>query len=203
MSDAMVLDKGLLCQHYLEHVYETVNVKESLHSSKRNDIFETYGEILYASVEKLLKMVDWSEEDVFVDYGSGMGKIVTQVFLRSPVKEAIGIELLPELHEIAAAVSLKMAKELSDFYENGRKLTFVLGDFLQTTFPHATVAVVCAPCFPQPVLNALGRVLDETASIHTVFTLRPIATLKRLTFKRAVRVEGSWDTSLCYVYKAK
>ncbi|MDR3478675.1 MAG: hypothetical protein P4M14_11665 [Gammaproteobacteria bacterium] len=202
MSDISAEEKDLLCQHYLNRLYQGTKGHQSPELIKQASISETYGEILFPSIDKLLSMVMLTDQDVFVDYGSGIGKITAQVFLKTAVKEAIGIELLPALHEQAEAAGKRLLQELPGFYENGRKLTFILGDFLKTPLPNATVAVVCAPCFPQVILNALGQILNDTESIHTIFTLRPISTIKRLAFKRAVRVEGSWDTSLCYIYGA-
>jgi hypothetical protein len=202
MSDISAEDTDLLCQHYLNRLYEHAKGHQSPEAIKAASISETYGEILYPSINKLISLVTLTDQDVFVDYGSGVGKIAAQVFLNTPVKEAIGIELLPGLHEQAMAAGNRLAEDLPGFYANDRKLTFILGDFLKTHLPTATVAVVCAPCFPQVILNALGQMLENTPSIHTIFTLRPISTIKRLPFKRAVRVEGSWDTSLCYVYGA-
>lgn len=197
-SDSLPLsihDINTLCQHYLTVLYHGIHTQRAF-----TNINETYGEIFYAGIDKLLSVMNLSEKDVFVDYGSGLGKVVIQVFLKSLVKEAYGIEISAELHQHAASIAQKTQKDLPEFYNDGRKLTFLQGDFLKTPITTATVALVTATCFTQPLLAALGQVIEHTPSIHTVLSLRPIHTLQRLTFQKTIRIECSWDTALCYVY---
>jgi hypothetical protein len=141
-----------------------------------------------------------SEQDVFVDLGAGIGKIVLQVFLTTPVKKAYGIEIVDESYQRSLRVAQKVQQELPDFYSEGRELKFLLGNFLETSLEGTTVALVNSICLNQKIVHELGKVLNNTNSIHTVFTLRPMPTLKRLRFKRTIRIECSWDTVLCYVY---
>lgn len=197
-SDSLKLsihDINSLCQHYLTVLYHGIHKK-----GFSKNINETYGEILYPSIDKLLSAIELSENDVFVDYGAGLGKIVIQVFLKSLVKEAYGIEISPELHQHASNAAHKIQHHLPDFFNNGRKLKFLHGDFLKVPLTTATVALVNSACFTQPLLTELGRIIECTPSIHTVLSLRPINTLQRFTFKKSIRIECSWDTALCYVY---
>lgn len=187
----------LLSEQYLNLVYQQA-VKNDL---QKNTLSETQGEILYPSVDKLLSQIKLTEQDVFVDFGSGLGKIVAQVFLNTDVKEAIGIEILPELHQVASAVAERIYSDLPDFYAGERKLNFKLGSFLEISITTATVALVSAICYPPAVLYALGTIINNTPSIHTVLTLRPIASLERLVFKKTIHIQCSWDSALCYVYQ--
>lgn len=193
-------DIDTLCQHYLTILYHEVQSKGPIITG---NVCETYGEILYPSVNKLLSAIQLSEDDVFIDYGSGFGKMLIQVFLKTPVKEAYGIEIIPELHQQALTAAQKLQQELPDFYQENRKLTFLLGSFLEIPVPSATVAIIVSTCFSQPLLNALGKIIETTPSIHTVLSLRPVGTLQRLPFKKAIPVECSWDSALCYIYSAK
>lgn len=198
LSPASILDTDLLCQGYLNLIYLNV------HPSKKNitnNLCEVYGEILYPSVDKLLSAIQLSDKDVFVDYGSGLGKMVIQVFLKSSVKQAYGIEIIPELHQEAVKIAEKIEHELPKFYENHRSVQFFLGNFLEVCFTSVTVAMLVSTCFTQPVLNALGTLLEASPSIHTVLSLRPISTLQRLKFKKTIRIECSWDSALCYLYQ--
>ena len=186
-----------LCQRYLTILYQGVQRKSI---SPKNNVAEFYGEVLYPSVDKLLAEIQPSYTDVFVDYGSGLGQMVIQVFLKSQVKEAYGIELLPDLHQHAFKAAIQLQQEIPEFYHEERKLKFLLGDFLEIKIP-ATIAMVSSTCFNQSLLWDLGKIIENTPSIHTVLSLRPIKTLKRLSFKKTIRLECSWDTTLCYVYK--
>lgn len=197
-SDSKDIDT--ICQYYLNILYHDAQKKNDI---LLNDICDVYGEVLYPSVDKLLSAVPLSDTDVFVDYGSGLGKMVIQVFLKSLVKEAYGIEILPELNQQALIAAHRLQHDLPEFFENQRKLTFLSGSFLELRLASPTVAMIVSTCFTQSVLNALGTIIEATPSLHTVLTLRPIRTLKRLPFKKTIRIECSWDTVLCYVYSNK
>lgn len=192
-------DNNILCQQYLNLVYHKMRGHSVNNSSKKN-ISETYGEILYASVDALFSEIILSEQDIFIDLGSGLGKVVLQVFLKSTVRESCGIEIVPELHRQALIAAQKVQNDLPGFYTGDRKITFLLGNFLEITLSKATIVLAGSPCFSPKMLHKLGKIIDNSPSIHSVFSLRPIYTLKRLPFKKAVRIECSWDTALCYIY---
>lgn len=196
-SEYSVHEVDRLCQHYLAILYHNIQLKST---ASKNKISETYGEILYAGVDKILSVIQPSSNDVFVDYGSGLGKMVLQVFLKSSVKKAYGIEILPELHQHAMNAAHRMQHDLPEFYQNERKLTFLQGNFLEIPLTTATIAMVNSTCFTQSLLNQLGALIEKNPSIHTVLSLRPLGRLERLIFKKVFRIECSWDTALCYVY---
>lgn len=192
-------DNNQLCQHYLDILYE--GAVGHCEREKNNNMAETYGEILYPSVDKLLSKIQLSNEDVFVDLGSGLGKLALQVFLKSHVKEVCGIEIVPELHVQALKAALRVQSELPGFYQGDRKLTFLCDDFLEISLATATVVLICSPCFSQDIVYSLGEKINNTPSIRTVLALRPMPTLRHLSFKKTIRLECSWDTALCYVYE--
>jgi SAM-dependent methyltransferase len=186
--------KSPLLEHYLNQLFKNP------HTPKPQFVSETYGEILHQSVTKLLSQITLKDEDIFYDLGSGYGKLAMHFFLQTPIKAAIGIELSSVLHVQAQKALDTVQNELPEFFENQRKLTFMQGSFLELPLTDATIVFICAPCYTQPMMNALGKIIEDTTSIHTVLTLRPLNTLERLPLKKIVRVEGSWDSSLCYIY---
>lgn len=194
------LNKHTLCQQYLTELY--LNMRgHGINERQHQNIPETYGEILYESIVHLLSQMTLSEQDSFLDLGSGLGKVVIQVFLQSAVKESRGIEIIPELYDQSIIASQKIKEALPVFFEKERKLTFQLGSFLEIPLHGASILLIGSVLFSPAMLCALGKIIDSTDSIHTVLTLRPILTLKRLTFKKVIRVECSWDTALCYLYQ--
>lgn len=189
--------KDLICQHYLNLIYQNAQVKKR---AQDHCISETYGEILYPSMESLLSVFNLCKQDVFVDLGSGLGKIAIYVFLRSQVQEVHGVEIIPELHDQALAAANRVYRELPEFFEGNRKLIFTMGDFLKIPLEAASVLFIGASCFSPAITYKLGEIINASTHIHTVLTLRPIPNLERLLFKKTVRVECSWDTALCYIY---
>lgn len=196
----ILTDPNCLCQHYLHIVYQELK-KENPSSVHARVLSESYGEILYASVHKLLTFVVLSEQDIFADLGSGAGKVAAQVFLSSPVREAIGIEIRPEFHKQAILASERIYRELACFYEGDRKLTYLLGSFFECSFSNATVVFLNSTCYTQTMLDALGDLIEAQSSIRAVYSLRPLNTLQRLSIKKAIRIECSWDSALCYFYE--
>ncbi len=169
-------DIDTLCEQYLRFLYADLE-KQAAATLEQRNITETYGEILYPSIDKIIASISLTEQDVFIDLGSGKGKIATQFFLKSLVKEAYGIELLPELHRFALACVKRLEVEVPNFFHNSRKLSFLLGSFIEIPFTTATVALINSTCFTQSLLNELGNVIENTPNIHTVLSLRPISTL--------------------------
>ncbi len=194
-----VINKTLLFQRYLSVLYSEKPLLPLPADQKQ--FSQIYGEILPESVDKLLTLFPLTKDDIFVDLGSGTGKIPLQVFLCSEVKESRGIELAVNLHDYAMQVAEQVANDLPDFYKNNRKLNFFCGNFLEFSLSDVTVVWFNSVCFTQDFLNQVSQIIDSNLSIHTVITLRPLCALKRLNFKKAVRIEGSWDSALCYVYK--
>jgi len=190
-----VSNQDILCESYLKIIYQNAKV-----NFNANSISETYGEILPVGIDKLLSEISLTKSDTFFDLGSGLGKLAIQVFLKSNAKEVCGVELMPELHEQALAASDKICHDLPAFYAGNRKLTFLLGSFLEISLTSATVILAASPCFTPNIMRTLERIVEDTPGIHSVLTMRPMHGLKRLQFKKAIRIECSWDSALCYLY---
>jgi hypothetical protein len=191
----------VVCDDYLNFIYQDIKANQ-IHADKKN-ISETYGEILFSGVNQLLSSVNLTERDVFFDLGSGLGKLVLQVFMLSPAREVCGIELIPELHQQANLMADRTKRELPWFYTNGRQLRLMQGSFLSVSFSGATVVLISSPCFSPDLLCQLASIIDQTPTIHTVLTMRPLPMLERFVFKRAIRIHCSWDVALCYQLVAK
>lgn len=196
----MLSDRDELCHHYLNMLYQNVQAHSALVHAKTGVVSESNGEILYASVDKLLRAMPLTEHDVFIDLGSGSGKVVVQAFLTTPIQEAVGIEIRPDLHQQAMAAVQRIQQNTPDFYLPNRKLTFLLGSFFDIPLTMATVVFINATCFTQPMIYQLGELINRTPNIHSLLTTRPLPSLQRLHFKQARRIECSWDSALCYVY---
>jgi precorrin-6B methylase 2 len=54
----------------------------------------------WRSLKPVFRRIPTSAEDVFVDFGSGKGRVVLEA-ARHPFRRVIGVEISPELHEIA------------------------------------------------------------------------------------------------------
>lgn len=194
-------DHHLLCQQYLSFLYQTKVCNDI--KRKKGNIAETYGEILYPSVIKLMSSIKLSVDDVFFDLGSGLGKVVIQLFLTTSIRESYGIEIRPDLHQQALTILRQIQKDLPDCFPYSRKLTFLCGNFLEIPLSSATLLLIASPCFSPTILHRLSGIINDLSSVHSVFSLRPLPALKRLPFKKAIAIECSWDSALCYLYSTK
>lgn len=174
------------CERYLAEHYKNCKV-----DFKRSNVSETYGEILYPSVQKITHTIPFTAHDTFLDIGSGLGKAVIQVFLNTDVKTAMGIEINPELHAIAK----RAAQDLPE-------VSFQCADVKNITLPPATIVLIGSPCFSPALISEISQKLIANKTVHSIFSMRPIES-EEFKFKRALRLEASWDTALCFLYRRR
>ena len=195
-------------QTYLDMLYEDIsgfeeeNEQDHKLTAQRKEQ-TTYGELLYAGFKKLTKYLTLSEEDVFYDFGSGVGKLVYQFFMHTPVKAAIGLEACRPRHLEALGVLRRFKKEIPDFFNEGRKCQFLNNDFLKTAIKDATVIYVCSTCFSERLIRQIAtKINKEAKKIRYVISLDPMENL-RIPFFKEIKVKCCWDKAMeCYIYKA-
>ena len=109
-----------------------------------------------ASIVRLFLEVPLGPDDVLVDLGSGLGKVVLLAALLTPAR-ARGIELQPELAERARA----SAREL------GTSVELVSGDVRDAPLDDGTVFYLYAP-FTGPVLETVIERLHAIAARRSI-----------------------------------
>ena len=133
----------------------------------------TYGEITSQALGKLIEHFqnNLSKSDVLYDLGSGIGKVATQVVLTTPAR-AVGIELSPTRHAIAANIKNELVRK-NIIPKN--KLQFIEGNILDVNLDDATIIFMCSTCFSDELMK---KITERIYNIpHTV----QIITLKQLT----------------------
>lgn len=197
-------NEALLYQSYFQQVYRNQSAyqrfsQQEFSELQANNICATYGELDYISVVRLLKHAQLSPSDIFLDLGSGNGKLCLQVFLQTAIAKVLGIEAIAELVTQAKGVKQQLLTDLN--YNNPEHiLEFTQGNFLTTDWESATVLYCCSTCFTRECLDAIGDKINREVSVRQVFSLRPLPTLERLTLKQVFLVECSWDSALCFHY---
>lgn len=198
------MDDDELYQAYLSQLYpEAVTpryTRAQRQSLAQTGVCAAYGELLYPSVKKIMKLFQMTSDDVFLDLGSGAGKCALQIFMQSDAKKVIGVEALPVLCAQAEHVKQQLAQDFPCFWEESRELQFVCDNFLQVDFSQATVAYACATCYSETLLAEIGEKANRAASIRQLLSLRPLPTLTRLPLKKVVALECSWDSALGFYY---
>jgi hypothetical protein len=195
------------CQDYINNLYKDVsgyigyelNEKERAQKQK---IFLTYGEILYPGINAMITNLDINDNDVFYDLGSGIGKVALQVFLKTSVKKACGIEASDARHRCAEKIYKSVKKEYSELFVKERELESIQGNFLLHPIQEATIIFCDSVCFSEEVLKDIGAILNDCSKLKHVISSKPIP-LEKLSIAKTLELECSWQVhTRCYLYSS-
>lgn len=156
-----------------------------------------YGELLPESAAALLGWLRPGPADVFVDFGSGTGKLVLQAACTTPVGLAIGIELSRFRHQVALDVRARLLDRLPPPEAEAlrRRVRFRCEDFTSSDLRATTIAYAGATCFPESLLVALARRLREAQGLRAWLLTRALPDGCRPHWEELgrVRVTTSWS----------
>jgi len=187
-----------LIQTYFDKLYTPF--KAEITKTQTCDSDQTYGELYYYSVVKLLKYLTLKEKDHFLDIGSGLGKIVAQTFLTTKVASSTGIEINEERHTIANSAKETLMQHLPDLFMNRKSLNIILGDFLKAEFHNITVIYTSSIVFSFPLLQAMGEKINNMKSVQKVASLRKLPNLDNFQLTDKIFLHGNWDYVACHIY---
>lgn len=148
-----------------------------------------YGEINHAALNKLLKHLKLSTNDVFYDLGSGVGKVITQTLLTTPIKLAVGIELSKSRHE-GAVIALKRAASYEPSINQRVKL--INKDLLTVDLSAATVIYTCSTAFSQSFMNKLTKRLASFKHSYRLISLQDLPEHPDFKLEAKLRLDMSW-----------
>ena len=144
----------------------------------------TYGEITELGSRQLfyyLHLLDEKEQVVFLDLGSGVGKLVVQAYMELPrLTHAMGIELSSTRHSLAergwnrVGPDAERVRQMGDAPCQDATLTLRRGDLFDLDVANVTHIYVASLCFSVELMERLGEKLSKEAS-----ALKCIATLKK------------------------
>lgn len=177
-----------------------------------------YGEILFESVLFLLDYLQLTEDDVVYDLGSGLGKFIFQVYLMTPVKKAIGIELSETRWEKSNSLEKQGTKIYTNCFnfENqmrktfgkdaikktpGKMFKYLNGNMLEEDISDATVIFTCSTCFSDECMHNLTNRLAEHEDGLRVLTLRHLAPHKNFHLIKTFYLPMTWSKNTpVYLY---
>ncbi|OQA35970.1 MAG: Histone methylation protein DOT1 [Candidatus Dependentiae bacterium ADurb.Bin331] len=159
----------------------------------------TYGEITVKGAAELLKDLDLQRKDVFYDLGSGVGKLVVQTALTTPVGKAVGVELAPTRHEHAQAIKNEIEKRnlLKD-----TKLEFQRKNVAEIPLEDASVIFMCSTCFSDELMKTLMEKMGKLKKGLRVLTLKRFPESTKFTLVKTYQIPMTWSNSTnVYLYK--
>lgn len=167
----------------------------------KEKIYLTYGEIVHSSVNTLIRyMPDISDQDVFYDLGSGIGKVPLHFFLKTPVKKACGVEASKLRNDHAVTIYHQVKSEFPELFEGARELNCIQKNFMEAGIEDATIVYTCSTCFSEELLAEIAGLLDRCPKLRYVISLKELP-LKILPFDKIIEIECTWDKTKCYAYK--
>jgi Histone methylation protein DOT1 len=156
----------------------------------------------WTMLPRILPRREVGPEDVFIDFGSGLGRVVYQAALRYPIKRVIGVELSEELNEIA-----RRNIERNHARLRCPDVRLVTADALDYEIPDdVTVAFFFNPFIGATFAGVIDRLLDtldarprrlrliyrnpvEDAYLRGTARFRPVRRL------RGLRPDAEWSRS--------
>ncbi len=167
-----------------------------------------YGEMIPEGMNIILDGLNLSEEDTFIDLGSGVGKVVIQVALSRPALKVKGIELSKE--RFSSSISAKdfikkfMLHEEKKLWED--KVEFIHGDILKEQMRDVTCAFMCSTCFSDNVIDQCAYRLLESPKLRLIATLSRFSDEceEKFDIVKHVMIPTSWsNSSKVFFYKPR
>lgn len=196
-----ILHDDKIFREYINSVYADVSGYDSDAESRKDNL--VYGETHWSGINKIIKILDITEQDVFYDFGSGTGKIPMQFFINTPVKTSIGVELSRGRHLDALRMARIVKQEIPDlFWDKQRNIRFINDSFFDIDLSKATIVYACSTCFSDVMLSKIGALINRNKQVRYVISLWPIDNL-RMPLLRELKISCSWDSKTdCYIYSA-
>ena len=149
-----------------------------------------YGEIPYNSAVHILNDLNLSKQDIFYDLGCGVGKLVLQAYLTTPVKRSIGIEISKTRFNIAE--SCRKQTTLDDHTTTGRDLIFLNQNINTTNFSDATVFFISGLTFPPQLVQSIMDRLSTIEHNVKVISVLPLPEHKQFNLVKTYQLPMSW-----------
>ncbi len=164
-----------------------------------------YGELSPGSAASLLRWLRLGPEDVFVDLGAGMGKLVHQAACSTRAGRAVGVELSRFRHEVARAARARLLELVVAAPGGGaaaaatlaRRIELRCEDLRATDLADATVVYAGSTVFPPPLLAALAARVAVAPRVRALVSGRALPPPWDARFRERgrVRVDTSWSRS--------
>jgi hypothetical protein len=171
----------------------------SKRARQKSDALEyVYGEIEFSSFIALLSLTQPTEETIFYDLGSGVGKAVFACAMVFDVKKCCGVELFSELHQ-AALDQQKRLQQMKNYVDKSKKICFLQQNFLATDFSDATLIFINATGLFGETWDALNTRLANVNPKTIILTTSKKLPSSLFTVIRTTTVQMSWGNVYAYI----
>lgn len=139
------------------HGIETLGVVELEELGLAGPGRQRYRPTEWTTLRRILRRREVGPEDVFIDFGSGLGRVVYQAALRYPFKRVIGVELSEQLNDVARRNLERNRSRL-----RCRSFELLAGDVLDFDIPDDVTVAFLANPFQGPIFTTVIERLLES-----------------------------------------
>ena len=154
-----------------------------------------YGEILRTGVDTIINKINKykkpTEKDIFVDIGSGCGKLVLHTAISSNIKTLVGVELVTQRHNYAKYIKQNIIPDNNSVF-------FINKDIKDFDLSIATIVFINDLCLTERLVLDIYESLPK--GCHFILS-RKIDECKIM--KEEFNVDVSWGGQLTFFYYIK
>ena len=165
-----------------------------------------YGEITPGGASRLLRWLKPGKDDVFLDCGSGRGRLVLQTHLETDVGLAVGVEVHGARHRVAVEAWRRLSVLMAGASAARGRVAFHHRDFRDFDPREVTLVYAGSLCFPPELMGALGTLCLRAPRFRLLCTLKPLpgAMVRCFHHRGHVKLDMSWGAGTrLYVYGAR
>lgn len=163
---------------------------------------ETYGEITFEGVERLMQVLAPTKDDVFYDFGSGIGKMAIHVALASPVTKSVGIEMSSARHQSAEQAYRRLITRYH--LEAPKAIQFIQGDILKIDSSDATIIYIASTCFTEVFMKQFIQKLSHYKKGLRIVTLSVLPENEVFELVTSRHLPMTWcEENNMYLYRLK
>ncbi|MGK0309289.1 MAG: hypothetical protein ACJAT5_000301 [Lentimonas sp.] len=153
-----------------------------------------YGELTPLGTQQLLNYLQLSEEDVFYDLGSGVGKINIQIGMTVSIKKCVGVELMYSRWK-ESSMALEEARSQNLLIT--KNVQFYNESFLESDITDASVIYIASTCYSSTFMDKFVRKIKTCTKPVKVVTLRDFNRNHRgFQFIENIDLNVSWTSSV-------
>jgi hypothetical protein len=172
---------------------------KKLKEHNKNDVVETYGEILPKGVDRIINNISIDKNDVFFDLGCGCGKVVTQFYYQTCVKSSNGVEF--STTRFSQAQEIKEKIKITD-----NRLNFYRSNFFNIDLSHGTIFYIASTCFNKETMKKIWDKISNNKNLNAIIVLTRFpktCDFSRVKRTKSIEVNCSWDKSGAKIYYFK
>lgn len=142
---------------------------------------------------------------VFMDVGSGAGKVPLGVCVESGFNKCIGVEYDNSRHEVAVNAHKKIVSKWVSLVPKGNEVVFINDDALKVDMRDVNAIYISSCCFTEPFMKKLLKKFEkELPDGAVIITTKDLPTLAKSPIKliRKFTLSQTWqEESETYAYQ--